>query len=204
MKILRIIYDWVLSWADKPSGPKALAGISFMEASFFPIPPDVLLIPLSLGNRNKSLYYGILCSVFSVLGAIFGYAIGQWAWLTSSGEFSALAYFFFSNIPGFDIELFNRIKNLYDTYNFMIIFTAGFTPIPFKVITISSGAFNINFPLFLLAGSISRSARFMLVAFLINIYGESIRGFIDKYFNLLAIGFTILLFGGFFIIKVVL
>ena len=86
----------------------------------------------------------------------------------------------------------------------MIIFTAGFTPIPFKVITISSGAFNINFPLFLLAGSISRSARFMLVAFLINIYGESIRGFIDKYFNLLAVGFTILLFGGFFIIKVVL
>ena len=98
-------------------------------------------------------------------------------------------------------ESFENIKSLYDEYNFMIIFTAGFTPIPFKLFTISAGAFNIQFPMFILAGTVSRSARFFLVAFLIKTYGEPIREFIDKYFNLLAIAFTVLLFGGFALVK---
>ena len=202
MSFIRDIYDWVLSWAEKPSGPKALSCISFMEASFFPIPPDVLLIALGLGKREKALYYGILCSISSICGAIFGYAIGLWAWWGVGGDFSIIANFFFEHVPGFNLNSFEKIRNLYDDYNFMIIFSAGFTPIPFKIFTISAGAFKINFPLFLLAGAISRSARFMLVAYLINRYGDPIRYFIDKYFNLLAIAFTVLLFGGFFIIKI--
>ena len=200
MSFVRKIYDWVLGWANKPSGPKALAGISFAEASFFPIPPDVLLIPLALGNKERAMYLGILCSASSVLGAALGYGIGLWIWWDKPGEFSMFAKFFFDNIPGFDRVAFSNIKNLYDQYNFMIIFTAGFTPIPFKLFTISAGAFYIQFPLFILAGTVSRSARFLLVAYLIKRFGEPIRAFIDKYFNLLAILFTVLLFGGFFLI----
>ena len=200
MSFVRKIYDWVLGWADRPSGPKALAGISFAEASFFPIPPDVLLIPLALGNKERAMYLGILCSASSVLGAALGYGIGLWIWWDKPGEFSMFAKFFFDNIPGFDRVAFSNIKNLYDQYNFMIIFTAGFTPIPFKLFTISAGAFSIQFPLFILAGTVSRSARFLLVAYLIKRFGEPIRAFIDKYFNLLAILFTVLLFGGFFLI----
>ena len=201
MSFVRKIYDWVLGWANRPSGSKALAGISFAEASFFPIPPDVLLIPLALGNKERAMYLGILCSASSVLGAALGYGIGLWIWWDKPGEFSMFAKFFFDNIPGFDRVAFSNIKNLYDQYNFMIIFTAGFTPIPFKLFTISAGAFYIQFPLFILAGTVSRSARFLLVAYLIKTFGEPIRAFIDKYFNLLAILFTVLLFGGFFLIE---
>jgi membrane protein YqaA with SNARE-associated domain len=201
MSFIRQIYDWVLGWADKPSGPKALAGISFAEASFFPIPPDVLLIPLALGNKDRSIRFGIVCSISSILGAALGYAIGLWIWWDNPGEFSIFAQFFFDHIPGFDRIAFSNIKKLYEQYNFMIIFTAGFTPIPFKLFTISAGAFGIQFPLFLLAGTISRSARFLLVAYLIKKFGRPITNFIDEYFNLLAILFTVLLFGGFFLIE---
>ena len=201
MSIVRKIYEWVLSWADKPSGPVALGAMSMAEASFFPIPPDVLLIPLALGKREKALYFGLICSVCSILGAALGYGIGLWVWWAEPNVFTSFAQFFFDHIPGFTYESFENIKSLYDEYNFMIIFTAGFTPIPFKLFTISAGAFNIQFPMFILAGTVSRSARFFLVAFLIKTYGEPIREFIDKYFNLLAIAFTVLLFGGFALVK---
>ena len=201
MIFIRKLYDWVLGWAEKPAGPKALAGISFAEASFFPIPPDVLLIPLALGNKKRAVYFGFLCSVSSILGASMGFMIGSLLWWEGPNQFSGFAQFFFDNIPGFDQDIFSNIKSLYDEYNFIIIFTAGFTPIPFKLFTISAGAFEINFLLFIFAASISRSARFLLVAFLIKVFGDTITHFIDKYFNILAILFTMILFGGFFLIK---
>ena len=204
MKFLRKIYDWVLSWSNHPSGPAALGIISFSEASFFPIPPDTLLIPLSLGKRKKAMSFALLCSVCSIFGACIGYIIGKWLWWTDTESFTLFAKLFFNHIPGFTDESFMRIRTLYDEYNFMIVFTAGFTPIPFKLFTISAGAFKINFFLFLFASAVSRSARFFIVAFLIKKYGDPIKLFIDKYFNLLAIGFTILLFGGFAIIKLVI
>ena len=202
MKYIRKIYDWVLSWAYKPSGPKALGAISFCEASFFPIPPDVLLIPLAIGRRNKALTFSLICSLSSILGAGLGYFIGKFVWWADQNTFSEFANLFFHYIPGFTIESFQNIQNLYDEYNFIIIFTAGFTPIPFKLFTISAGAFNINFLLFIFSGAVSRSARFFLVGYLIKIYGKPIQAFIEKYFNILAILFTIFLFGGFFIIKI--
>lgn len=204
MKIIRKLYDWVLGWAEKPSGAQALGLMSAAEASFFPIPPDVLLIPLCLGDRKKSVRFALICSIGSVIGAIIGYGIGYWIWWSGPQEFSSLATFFFNHIPGFTIDGFDRLKSLYDSYSFMIIFTAGFTPIPFKLFTISSGAFEINFPMFIVASIVSRSARFFIVAYLIKMFGEPIRDFIDKYFNLLAISFTILLIGGFVLIKAVL
>ena len=201
MKILRQLYHWVLSWADKPSGPKVLGIMSTAEASFFPIPPDILLIPLALGKRSHSFTFAFICSVGSITGAIIGYGIGMWIWWEDIGIFSSFAQFFFDHIPGFNVEGFNQIKLLYDEYNFMIVFTAGFTPIPFKLFTVSAGAFNINFPFFLLACIVSRSARFYLVAGLIKKFGESIQNFIENYFNLLSIAFTILFIGGFFFLK---
>ncbi len=204
MNFIRKIYDWVLSWADKPSGATALCFISFAEASFFPIPPDVLLIPLAIGNRLKAIYFGLICSISSVFGAMFGYAIGLWIWWSGPTEFSGLANFFFDHVPGFNKIAFFNVKELYDQYDFLIIFTAGFTPIPFKLFTISGGAFGIKFPQFIIAAFVGRTLRFMLVTLLLKIYGESIERFINKYFNILTIIFLLLLIGGFFIIKVIL
>ena len=115
-----------------------------------------------------------------------------------------LTVFFFANVPGFTVEAFYNVQEMYKEHDFWIIFTAGFTPIPYKLITISSGAFNINMPMFIIASFVSRGARFFLVAFLIWKFGPQIKSFIDKYFNLLAIAFTVLLIGGFAVIKLVL
>lgn len=201
MKFIRNIYDWVLHWAETPYGPIALFLLAFAESSFFPIPPDALLIALALGVRKKSFYFAGLCTIASVLGAIFGYAIGYYVWWNNANEFSEVANFFFANIPGFTQDLFYKVKELYDEWNFWIIFTAGFTPIPYKVFTVTGGAFNVNLILFIIASIIGRAGRFFLVSFLIWKFGEQIKGFIDKYFNWLAIGFTVLLIGGFVGIK---
>ena len=204
MKIIRNIYDWVLHWAETPYGPIALFLLAFAEASFFPIPPDALLIALVLGARKKAFAFAANSTAASVLGALLGYAIGHYVWWSGTQEFSSLAVFFFDNIPGFSESVFFDVQGLYEEWDFWIIFTAGFTPIPYKVFTISSGAFEINLIMFIFASIISRGARFFLVAALIWKFGEQIRSFIDKYFNLLAIGFTVLLIGGFIIIKYLL
>ena len=201
MKWIRDLYDWILKWSDSKYGTVALVVLAFSESSFFPIPPDVLLIALALGSRSKAIQYGVLCSIGSIVGAIFGYGIGQFLWWSGEGAFSGLAIFFFDAIPGFTRDMFYQIQDKYETWNFWIIFTAGFTPIPFKLFTITSGAFSINFPMFIIASTISRSARFLLVSGLIWKYGAPIQEFIDRYFNKLAILFTILLIGGFFLIK---
>lgn len=201
MKAVRKLYEWVLHWAETPYGPIALFALAFAESSFFPVPPDALLIALVLGLRKKAFKFAMICTVASVTGALAGYSIGYFAWWTSPGEFSSIAHFFFNSIPGFTEALFNDVRLLYNQWNFWIVFTAGFTPIPYKVITISSGAFDISLPMFIVASIISRGARFFLVAALIWKFGDPIKEFIDKYFNLLAITFTVLLIGGFVIIK---
>ena len=205
MGLIKKLYDWVLGLAQKPNGDISLGILSFSEASFFPIPPDVLLIPLCLGNRKKVYFFAFICSCFSIIGAIFGYYIGKLLWWNIPGEeYSYIANMFFEYVPGITIDGFNRIYTIYDQWNFWIVFTAGFTPIPFKLITISAGTFNINIIMFFVASVISRSARFFIVASLIKVFGDPIKEFIEKYFNLLAIAFTILLIGGFILIKYII
>lgn len=203
----RRIYDWTLAWAYKPSASVALFCLSFAESSFFPIPPDVLLMPLVLGNRRKWLKYATICSTASVTGAVFGFLIGWLAWEAGVDRL------FFNYVPGFTHHVFNNVSGLYDKYNFWIVFTAGFTPIPFKVITVTAGVFGTGpsvpnpmgfFAVFLAAAAVSRSARFFLVAGLMRASGPRITPFIDKYFNWLALLFTALLIGGFVVIKYVL
>jgi membrane protein YqaA with SNARE-associated domain len=204
MKYLRKLYDWVLHWAESPYGAYALFILAFAESSFFPIPPDPLLIALVLGSSAKAFKYAANCTIASVIGALLGYTIGHFLWWTPSNEFTGIANFFFQNVPSFTVEAFYHIQKLYDEYNFWIIFTAGFTPLPYKLFTVSGGAFNINLPMFMVASVVSRGARFFIVTFLIWKFGPQIKTFIDKYFNLLAVAFTVLLIGGFIVIKMVL
>ncbi len=201
MKYLRRLYDWILHWAETKYGVPALFLLALAESSFFPIPPDVLLIPLALGARSKAIRFALVCSVASIVGGVAGYGIGYFSWWSGAEAYSAVALFFFNHIPGFTEQVFLNIQEKYEIYNFLIVFTAGFTPIPFKIITISAGAFSVNFPMFLLASTVSRSARFFLVALLIRQFGEPITAFIDKYFNVLSIIFTLLLIGGFLVLK---
>jgi len=201
MKLLRNLYDWVLHWSETPYGATALFILAFAESSFFPVPPDALLIALVLGSTKNAFKFATICLIGSVLGALLGYIIGHFLWWTPSNDFTEIAKFFFNNIPGFTPQTFYEIRRLYVEYDFWIIFTAGFTPLPYKVITISSGAFNINIIMFIVASVISRGARFFLVAALIWKFGPQIKTFIDKYFNWLAIIFTLLLIGGFLVIN---
>ena len=198
--MIRNVYDWVLNLAYKPYAPFILFSLSFSESSFFPIPPDILLISLCLGANRKSLYFALICTLGSVFGGAFGYFIGNYLWWDGN-LYSNFAQIFFNNIPGFSEELFLQIQEKYILHGFLIIFTAGFTPIPYKIFTIFSGAFSLPFHLFLLASFISRGARFFLLSLLIYKYGEKIRIFIDRYFNLLSIIFTIFLISGYIIIK---
>lgn len=197
MVLIRRLYDWVLHWAETPYGAPALFLLALIESSFFPIPPDVLLIALCIALPTRAWRYALLASVGSVIGGLFGYAIGWGAWpLVNS--------FFFSYIPGFTPDVFARVQDLFADYDFWVVFSAGFTPIPYKVITIGSGVFQINLLVFLVASIISRSLRFFLVAWLLYRYGAGMRAFIDRYFNLLSILFLVLLVGGFLVIKYLL
>lgn len=200
--IVRRLYDWVLGWSESRWGMLALFVISFIESSFFPIPPDVLLIALCLGNPRKSFHYAVVCTAGSVLGALGGYSIGYFLWHSASGEYTALANWFYAHV--FSIDAFHSVKEMFDEYNFWIIFVGGFTPIPYKLFTIAAGVFHINIPMFVIGSIVARGLRFFLVAGLIWKFGAPIKVFIDKYFNWLATVFTILLIGSFFLVKYIL
>ena len=192
--MLKNLYEWVLKWADTPYGAWGLFILAFSESSFFPIPPDVLLIALAVGKPKKALKFALICSAGSVLGGILGYLIG-WQFMTVVGH-KIIAFYGLT-------EKVNTIASMYNQYNAWAVGIAGFTPIPYKVFTITAGAFRINFLIFLLASTVSRSARFFLVGGLIFMFGPRIQVFIDKYFNILAIAFTVLLIASFFLIKVI-
>ncbi|HHT9126953.1 MAG TPA: YqaA family protein [Candidatus Brocadiia bacterium] len=189
---LRRLYDWVLHWAETPYGPWALFILAFCESSFFPIPPDVLLIALAISIAKKSFRYALICSVGSVLGGCFGYFIG---------------YEFFEHVGKPIIHLygvgdkFELVSQQYQNNAFVAVAIAGFTPIPYKVFTIAAGACSVNFLTFVIASAISRSARFFIIAALIYLFGGRIKNFIDRYFNVISIAFVVLLIGGFAIIK---
>ena len=195
--MIKRLYNWILSWSNSRWGVLALFTIALFEASWFPLPPDILLIALCLGATQRSFRFAAVCLSGSILGAALGYCIGHFLWVTPSGDPTAIANFFYDQV--FSVEGFNNVGQMYDKYNFWIVFTAGFTPLPFKLFTIAGGMFSINFPMFMVASMVSRGMRFFLIAWLIWKYGAPIKTFIDKYFNLVAsllaaviIGFTAL------------
>ncbi|MBN2179173.1 MAG: DedA family protein [Deltaproteobacteria bacterium] len=190
--MLRRLYDWVLHWAETPYGTWALFFLALAESSFFPIPPDVLLIALAISIPAKSFRYALVCTVGSLIGGVIGYLIGY--------QFMELVGLQILEFYGL-MAKFNAVGDLYNKYNALAVGIAGFTPIPYKVFTISAGAFGINFPIFLAASAVSRAARFFIVGWLIYKFGPGIRAFIDRYFNILAVVFVILLVGGFILIR---
>jgi membrane protein YqaA with SNARE-associated domain len=202
---IRRINDWVEALAGKPYAIPALITLAVCESIFFPIPVDVLLIAMCVSAHRRSLYFALLTAVGSVLGGLVGYALGFWAWYTPSPDgvmvYSGLARFFFDAVPGFSVGAFERVQALYERYNFAAVFVAGFTPLPYKVVTISAGVFEINLAVFFVASLISRSARFFLVAGLFYFLGAPIKAFIDKYLEWLSVAFVVLLIGGFVVIK---
>jgi membrane protein YqaA with SNARE-associated domain len=190
----RRIYEWTIHWAQTPRASQALALIAFAESSFFPVPPDVLLIAMCLARPKRSFLYAALGAFFSVLGGMLGYLIGYALW-------GAAAPFFFHYIPGFSEGAFNTVASLYQENAFWTVFTAGFTPIPYKVFTITGGVCKISFATLVAASALGRSGRFFLVGGLIYFFGEPVRVFIEKYLGWLTIAFAILLIGGFVLIK---
>ena len=192
----RRLYDWVIHFSQTKHGVTALFVPSFAESSFFPVPPDVLLGPLALGAPKKWLRFALACSIASVLGGILGYCIGLFLW-------SAINPWVYAHLGGIGLTEANfaKFKAWYDEYDFWIVFLCGFTPLPYKVCTISAGVARINFVGFLVASTVSRSARFFLVAGLMGWKGERIRPLIEKYFNWLSLAFAALLIGGFLVIK---
>lgn len=188
----RRMYDWVLKWADTPHGAAALFIIAFAESSFFPIPPDVLLVALVLGARQRWWRLAAICTLASVLGGIGGYLIGLGLMDTVGRKIIA---FYHAE------KYYEQVTEWYLKYDYWIVFVAAFTPIPYKVFTIASGAFSMNIVGFALVSLVGRGMRFFIVAGLLYIFGPPVQRFIDKYFNLLCIVFVVLLIGGFAVIK---
>ncbi|KKK79118.1 hypothetical protein LCGC14_2836720 [marine sediment metagenome] len=191
-KPLRKLYDWVLRWAETPYATPALFVLALAESSFFPIPPDVLLMALALSIPARSFRFAMVCTLGSIIGGVIGYGIGYFG-------YEAIGKPIIDFYHGQDVMA--AIERQYNEYGFLGVLIAAITPIPYKVFTISSGFFHFEFLSFLLASIVGRSFRFFLVAGLIWKFGPPIKAFIDKYFNILTIVFMVLLIGGFFVIK---
>lgn len=192
--MLRRLYNWTLDLAARPYALWALAAISFVESSIFPIPPDVVLIAMVIARPQRAWAIATVCTVASVLGGFAGYAIG----------------FYFFDAFGRDIlafygmeQQFADFRGLYDEWGFWFVMIAGFTPFPYKVITIASGVFGLDLLTFAIASVVSRGARFFLVAALLWRFGAPIKAFIDRHLGWLTIAFMVLLIGGFVAIKYV-
>tara|TARA_Y100000588_G_scaffold302262_1_gene324444 strand:+ start:7255 stop:7833 length:579 start_codon:yes stop_codon:yes gene_type:complete len=186
--VLRRLYNWVLGWSQSPYATPALFIFAFVESSFFPIPPDVLLVALALSAPKRALYYALVCTIGSVSGGVFGYLIG----------------YYFYEILGVPIIEFYGLTNSFtlvsEQYNanaFIVIAIASFTPIPYKVFTMAAGVFEVSLPTLIGASLLGRAGRFFLVGGLIRVFGPAIENLIDRYLNILTIAFIVLLVLGF-------
>ncbi|HOY68859.1 MAG TPA: YqaA family protein [Candidatus Ozemobacteraceae bacterium] len=196
MQFVRRLYDWTLSLAARPGAIWALFAIAFAESSFFPIPPDVLLIAMTLAQPAKGLWYATVCTLGSVSGALFGYLIGFAFW-------AVVGEYFFRYIPGFSHEVFDQVCRSYEQHSVLIVFTAAFTPIPYKVITITAGVSHISLLPFILASMFGRAGRFFLVSGLLMKFGPPVKEFIEKYFNLLTILVVVIYVLAFYLLPVI-
>lgn len=193
--MLKRLYNWTLSLAGHPKAPAWLGAVSFIESSFFPIPPDVMLLPMCLAKPKRALWYALVCTIASVAGAMLGYAIGS-VFFDTIGQ-SILSFY------GYE-EKFAEFSRIFNEQGWIWVALFGLTFLPFKVITIASGVAGLAFPPFIIAAIASRGTRFFLVAGLLRLFGAPIAAFIEKRFNLVVTGFTVLLIGGFLLVSVVL
>ncbi|HMQ40776.1 MAG TPA: YqaA family protein [Paracoccus sp. (in: a-proteobacteria)] len=190
--MLRRLYDWTMDLAARPYAMWALFAVAFIESSFFPIPPDVLIIPMVLANRPAWLRIALVATLGSVLGGLFGYWIGA-ALMDSVGQHILAAY-------GKEAD-YAALSARFDEWGVWAVLIAGLTPFPFKVITIFSGAVHLNLVVFVLAAIAARATRFFIVAWLLWRYGAPIRDFIEKRLGLIFTLFLVGLIGGFYLVK---
>jgi len=190
--MIRRLYDWVFDLARHKRATWALTGVSFVESSFFPIPPDVLLIPMVLAKRRKWIFYATLCTIASVLGAFLGYFIG--AFLYDAIGRPVLAFY------GKE-DSFDQVSEWDNTWGGWGVLFAAVTPFPYKVLTIFSGATGLNLITFAIVSVIGRSLRFFLVSALLYWFGDTVREFIEKRLGLMFTIGMILLIGGFVSVK---
>ena len=194
-RTMRKLYDWVLRWAETDQAMWALFFLSFAESSFFPVPPDVLLIAMAVAMPRRALRYALIATAGSVLGGMFGYFIGLKLYEAVGKHIIAFYHL---------QDQWETVVSHYRDNAFLFVAGAGFTPIPYKVFTIAGGACRIYFSTLVFASLLSRGARFGIVALLIRIFGPKVRDVIDRYFNILSLVFFILLVVGFYVIKVVI
>lgn len=190
--MMRRAYDWTMRMAAHRKAPHALFWVSFAESSVFPIPPDVMLIPMVVANRAKAWFYATVCTIGSVLGGILGYAIG---------------YFLYETLGTWVINLYGlaaqaeAYRAAYQDWGLWIILIKGLTPIPYKLVTIASGAAAFDFWVFIAASIVTRGGRFFMVAALLYWFGEPIREFIERRLTLVTTAFVVALVGGFVVVR---
>jgi membrane protein YqaA with SNARE-associated domain len=188
--MLRKLYDWIVALSARPSAPWALAAVAFAESSFFIVPPDVMLAPMALARPERAFRYALICTLGSVAGGILGYAIGHLL-------FDSVGMWIL-NLYGYGAKV-EVVKEAYAKWGAMLILLKGLTPIPFKLVTIVSGALDYNFPLFVILSFITRGARFYLLAGLLNRFGKPMRTFIENRLGLVVSGIVALLVLGLFV-----
>lgn len=185
---LRRAYHWTLAWANHPQASWALFFIALIEASFFPIPPDILLLALALGRPDLALRFASICTAGSVLGAALGYAIGLFLFASVAEPVLQLYHL---------MPQFHEVEHWFAEWGLWLVLVAGFSPIPFKVITIAAGAFGLPFVGFLLVALLSRGARFFIEGSLLRWGGVRLRQWVESYFEWLTVGVTVLVAAGF-------
>ncbi len=192
MNPVRRLYHWVLGWADTPYGTPALMAISFAESSFFPIPPDVLQIALSVAKPRRSFFYAAVSAVASVAGGVFGWVLGTFLW-------AQVGDFFLTYIVS--QQNFDRVQQLYEENAFLAVFGAAFTPIPYKVFTVAGGVCHISLTTLIVASALGRSGRFFIVATMIYFLGDRAKGLLEKHFEWVTMLLFVLMIVGFVAIK---
>jgi membrane protein YqaA with SNARE-associated domain len=193
--MLRRLYNWTMSLSAKPEAPWALAAGAFAESSFFPFPPDVLLVPMVLAQPQKAWRYAAVCTAASVVGGMLGYLIGSWLY-DSLGQWLIALYGYGQALDGF--------RAAYAQWGAWIILIKGLTPIPYKIVTIASGFAGYSFGLFVLLSIITRGIRFFVLAGLLRRFGEPIRPFIETRLELVATAFAVVVVGGFVVVRYVI
>lgn len=193
--MLRALYDWTMSFAARPNARRALFGVSFAESSFFPIPPDVLLVPMVLADRQNAFRLAGLCTIASVVGGIVGYAIGALLYDTVG--------LWLINLYGYGAGV-EEFRQKYAEWGSWVILIKGLTPIPYKIVTITSGFAGYDLFWFIVLSIITRAGRFYLVASLLYFYGEPVRGFIEKRLELVTAGIAVIFVGGFVVARYII
>ena len=184
------IYRWTLRLSESRHAPLALGAVAFAESSFFPIPPDLLLVPMSLARPRRAWAYAAICTAASVLGGVLGYAIGALLYDTV-GQWLIATYHYADKI--------DAMRAAYAQWGWLLILIKGLTPIPYKLVTIVSGLLGYNFALFVLLSVVTRGARFFILAGLLNRFGDPIRGALERHFAAILIGFILLVVVGFYV-----